>query len=54
MNAAGLGFGPRLTDSESVVLPLDDPALNVWGPRPQTLELRIMKYKPRMEKCFGV
>ncbi len=27
MNAAGLGFEPRLTDSESVVLPLDDPAL---------------------------
>lgn len=24
--AAGLGFEPRQTDSESVVLPLDDPA----------------------------
>jgi hypothetical protein len=24
--AAGLGFEPRLTDSESAVLPLDDPA----------------------------
>jgi hypothetical protein len=25
--AAGLGFEPRLTDSKSAVLPLDDPAL---------------------------
>ena len=25
--AAGLGFGPRLMDSESIVLPLDDPAM---------------------------
>ena len=25
--AAGLGFEPRYTDSESAVLPLDDPAL---------------------------
>jgi hypothetical protein len=26
--AAGLGFEPRLTDPESAVLPLDDPALD--------------------------
>ena len=25
--AAGLGFEPRLTDPESAVLPLDDPAI---------------------------
>lgn len=26
MNAAGLGFEPRLTASKAAVLPLDDPA----------------------------
>ena len=26
--AGGLGFEPRLTESESVVLPLDDPPFN--------------------------
>jgi hypothetical protein len=27
--AGGLGFEPRLTESESVVLPLDDPPLSI-------------------------
>ena len=28
--AAGLGFEPRQTDPESVVLPLDDPAMGLY------------------------
>lgn len=40
--AAGLGFEPRLTDPESAVLPLDDPA---------KLKLSITSYY-NLRTCF--
>ena len=38
--AGGRGFEPRLTESESVVLPLDDPPL---------IQLRVLSYEWRGE-----
>ena len=35
--AGGLGFEPRLTESESVVLPLDDPPINLGRGRMYSL-----------------
>lgn len=46
-NAAGQGFEPRLMDSESIVLPLDDPAA-----LPTKFSFKILrsKSKPQSQK----
>ena len=42
MSAAGLGFEPRLTDSESAFLPLEDPA-NMDVPAYSTIETAVFQ-----------
>ncbi len=41
--AAGPGLEPRLHDSESCVLPLDDPAIGEWYQKKHTISITKIK-----------
>src|SRR5579883_2142595 len=54
--AGGLGFEPRLAESESAVLPLDDPPPGSFGRRGDSTAGRdwVGRAKPRRSRAFGL